>query len=85
MDKQQAQAASEAVMLQAQADQARRREQLQTKPQLIKPWWRVLGLGLVGCGVGISSGYEAGNGLLYGVVGLIIGVAAATVITRRRS
>jgi F0F1-type ATP synthase assembly protein I len=83
MEKDQANAASEALMAQANADQSRRSEKARDKP--FKPSWRAVGFGLMGCGVGIAIGSGAGNGLLFGSVGFAIGMALGLASARRQA
>lgn len=82
LDKKQANVASQVVMSEAIVEQARQRERRQPRP--VKPWWRALGLGLTGFGVGLAIGSSQGKGLLYAFIGFGIGVAIVAVITRTR-
>ena len=83
MDENQADAASEALMAEAMADQRRQAAHLHARQ--VKPSWRAFGLGLMGCGVGIAIGSGSDNGLLFGALGFAIGMALAAAIARRQA
>lgn len=83
MDKKQAEATSKGVMSQAKADRSRQRGR--RPPKTISPWWGVLGIGLMGCGVGIAVGLGRGSELQFAVIGFGLGIAAGMLITRSRA
>lgn len=70
-------------MLQAKEEQARQGERVQRKP--VNPLWRMFGLGVMGCAVGFSIGSGRGSGVLFGAIGLVIGIAIAALLSRRPS
>ena len=82
MDKNQADAASEALMAQAKAEQSRRTGRIRARPAGTA--WRVVGSGLMGCGVGLAIGAGAGQGVLFGAVGFVFGMALAALAGRRQ-
>ncbi|QNP42252.1 hypothetical protein [Lysobacter solisilvae (ex Woo and Kim 2020)] len=82
MDKDQANAASDALMAPTKAAQTRQTERVLANPA--KPTWRVIGFGLIGGGVGTAIGAGSGHGVLYGSVGFAIGVALGTAAARRQ-
>ncbi len=83
MDKQQADAAAEAVMLQAKREQEP--ESARAERPSGKQTWLAVGLGLMGFGVGVGIGAGSDNGLSFGIVGLVLGMLLGTFAAGRRN
>lgn len=83
MNKQQADAAAEAVMLEAKRNQ----EPESARPERPsgKQTWLAVGLGLMGFGVGVGIGAGSDNALSFGMVGLVLGMLLGTFAAGRRN
>ena len=83
MDKQQAEAAAEAIMAKSKDAQSRRDAQLSDLPKPNQKLLRI-GLGLVGFGAGLSIGTASGHGVLFAGIGFVLGFGIAFMIGRRQ-
>ncbi len=83
MDKQQADATSDAVMLQEKADQDRDRARA-SRPSG-KQTLLITGLALMGFGAGVGIGASSDNMLTFGIVGMVLGMLIGTFAAGRRS